>query len=89
MNTNILKEPVASIFRVEYHATQEKIACGRGKQSGTGAAGIPMGRCIIISALELSYSPTAWEILSSNVCMVCSLQTGYHTFIHRYEKEMD
>jgi hypothetical protein len=82
MDTNISKEPVASTFGVEYDATQEKIECGRGKKSGIGAAGKPMGGCILISAPELPYNQIARENLSSNVCKVCSLQTDKLSYIY-------
>ena len=49
MDTNITKEPIASIFEVEYHATHERTASGTGKKSQEVG---PMTGCILLSALD-------------------------------------
>jgi len=51
MDTNIKKEPIASIFEVEFHATQGQ-QVDQGKRVRTWAAGKPIRGCILLSASD-------------------------------------
>jgi hypothetical protein len=87
MDTNIMKEPVASIFEVEYHA---RTASGTVKKSQE--VGQQASQCEGVSSLV--HLTTLQPKCKGKLCLQTYIKyvlykyTIYHTFIHRSEKEM-
>lgn len=52
------------------------------KESGSGAAGKPMRRCILLSALDYLTTKVQGETLSSDIYKICSVQTHNLSYIY-------